>query len=170
MNPGPGLLSHFPITAPACISPSSETNLSPFWWGNRIILQDATVCGKIIALKPREETQLQKNPFIFLDQITGMICGRRKYSSKYGIAMRVCNMNLVSQRKILTFVAPGQKFNPSLLHIPPSPPDLAGIPDRGLCSLSLSLYPLLCLSLMACAAVGWPLHCVCPCAALSEAS
>lgn len=46
-----------------------------------------------------------------------MICGRRKYSSKYGIAMRVCNMNLVSQRKALTFVAPGQKFNPSLVHI-----------------------------------------------------
>lgn len=49
-----------------------------------------------------------------------MICGRRKYSSKYGIAMRVCNMSLVFQWKVLTFVAPGQKFNPSLLHISPS--------------------------------------------------
>lgn len=55
--------------------------------------------------------------FFFLPQIVAMIYGRRKYSSKYGMVMRVCNMSLVCQGKVLTFVAPGQEFNPPVFHI-----------------------------------------------------
>lgn len=60
--------------------------------------------------------------------MVGMMCGRRKYSSKFGMVRKVCNMSLVSQGKVLTFAAPGQELThpfPTFL-----PLDLAGIPDR----------------------------------------
>lgn len=119
-----------------------------------MILWDPNAGSKITISKPGGETPeqildlLKRNFFLtFLPPIVRMICGRRKYSSKYGMVESGCNMSLVSQGKGLTFVAPGQElthhffstflpprlgWNPGqrTLLTPPPPPLLLA---RGLC-------------------------------------
>lgn len=82
-----------------------------------MILRDPNAGSKITISKPGGETPeqildlLKRNFFwTFLPPIVRMICGRRKYSSKYGMVESICNMSLVSQGKGLTFVAPGQEL------------------------------------------------------------
>lgn len=60
---------------------------------------------------------MQRNIFLdFSPQTVGMVCGRRKYSSKYGMVLRVCNMSLVSQESSY-ICGPWARINPSLFHI-----------------------------------------------------
>ena len=81
-----------------------------------MILNDPNAGSKVTVSKPERETPeeimdfLKRNMFwTFLPQIVGMICGWRKYSSKYGMVRNLCNMSLVSQGKGLTgSEAPGK--------------------------------------------------------------
>lgn len=89
-----------------------------------MILHDPNAGSKITISKPGRETPeeimdlLKRNMFwIFLPQIVGMICGWRKYSSKYGMVRSLCNMRLLSQGKGLSgSVAPRGRINPSFFH------------------------------------------------------
>lgn len=74
-----------------------------------MILHDPNAGSKITISKPGRETPeeimdlLKRNMFwIFPPQIVGMICGWRKYSSKYGMVRSLCNMSLLSQGKGLS--------------------------------------------------------------------
>lgn len=76
----------------------------------------------------RDDGLAENKKFLdLLPQIVGMICRRRKYSNKYSMVKRVCNMSLVSPGKVLNVCAPWARINPPSFHFPL--PDLAGIPE-----------------------------------------
>ena len=93
-----------------------------------MILNDPNAGSKVTVSKPERETPkeimdfMKRNMFwTFLPQIVGMICGWRKYSSKYGMVRSLCNMSLVSQGKGLTgSVAPWKELtHPVSTFLPP---------------------------------------------------